>query len=326
MKQESSPTNKDITFLIPAHNEEKTVCFALDNLMKIDYPQAEIIVCLDGCTDRTKEIVQQYENVKIVENERKLGKIATIQKAFSLCTGNIIVVHDSDWILHFEKGGIKKLVNCFDDPQIGGLHFPNHFPFLDSAEGVKKIRDFAFLGRVWWAKFMHDYQIKHQTKRIGDILYVDEEKMNFPFLINIFRKDLIGELKTTHDDAEFALHILQQDYRIRIIDRTFPYFVNRDNAGKTKDIFKKKTKGRIGWRQIKKTYNHSFSTLYPKIFFYGVINSFRTKTIKSFFAVYYYIILTAVHVLFFNLKYLFRKEPSVEEAWGFLTERYMQDS
>ncbi len=317
---------KNISIVIPAYNEEKTISYVLDNLRNIDYPNVEIIVCLDGCTDGTKDIVNRYKSVKIIENNKKLGKIATLEKAFRLCEGNIVIVHDSDWILHYEKGGIEKLVDCFDDPQVGGLHFPNHFPFLESKEGIKTINDFAFLGRVWWAKFIHDYQIKYQTMTIKDKKYIDKDKMSFPFLINIFRKDLIGPLKTTHDDAELTLQILQKGYLIRIIDRTFPYFVNRDNAAKVKDIFKKKTKGRIGWSQIRKTYKHGFFTMYPKILCYGLVNSFKTKTFKSFFAVYYYIILTIIHLLLYKIKYLFKPEPTVEEAWGFLTRRYMENN
>ena len=66
--------------------------------------------------------------------------------------------------------------------------------------------------------------------------------------------------------------------------------------------------------------------MYPKILCYGIINSFRTKTIKSFLAVYYYIILTAIHLLFYKMKYLFKPEPNVEEAWGYLTKRYMNNT
>jgi cellulose synthase/poly-beta-1,6-N-acetylglucosamine synthase-like glycosyltransferase len=48
-----------ITILVPAHNEEKSICVALRNLLDLDYPELEVIAINDGSTDRTLEVVQQ---------------------------------------------------------------------------------------------------------------------------------------------------------------------------------------------------------------------------------------------------------------------------
>jgi cellulose synthase/poly-beta-1,6-N-acetylglucosamine synthase-like glycosyltransferase len=58
-----------ITMLMPARNEEKSVCVAVRNLLDLDYPALEMIVINDGSTDSTLECLQkefQLRSVKAV--------------------------------------------------------------------------------------------------------------------------------------------------------------------------------------------------------------------------------------------------------------------
>jgi cellulose synthase/poly-beta-1,6-N-acetylglucosamine synthase-like glycosyltransferase len=58
-----------ITMLMPARNEEKSVCVAVRNLLDLDYPALEMIVINDGSTDKTLECLQkefQLRSVKAV--------------------------------------------------------------------------------------------------------------------------------------------------------------------------------------------------------------------------------------------------------------------
>jgi cellulose synthase/poly-beta-1,6-N-acetylglucosamine synthase-like glycosyltransferase len=48
-----NPLAPPITILTPAHDEEKSICEAVKNLLDLDYPELEIIVINDGSTDRT---------------------------------------------------------------------------------------------------------------------------------------------------------------------------------------------------------------------------------------------------------------------------------
>src|SRR5207245_11744322 len=54
-----SPLAPPVTILAPAHNEEKSICMAVRNLLDLDYPELEVIVINDGSTDRTLEVVQR---------------------------------------------------------------------------------------------------------------------------------------------------------------------------------------------------------------------------------------------------------------------------
>ena len=67
-----------LSFLISAHNEEKLISHALERLVKVqqDYPNMEVLIGMDGCTDNTPKIVakfaKEHKFFKVFElNERK---------------------------------------------------------------------------------------------------------------------------------------------------------------------------------------------------------------------------------------------------------------
>jgi cellulose synthase/poly-beta-1,6-N-acetylglucosamine synthase-like glycosyltransferase len=49
----ASPLAPPITMIVPAHNEERSIRVAVQNLLKLDYPELEVIIVNDGSEDRT---------------------------------------------------------------------------------------------------------------------------------------------------------------------------------------------------------------------------------------------------------------------------------
>lgn len=54
-----SPLVPPITILVPARNEETSICIAVRNLLDLDYPDLELIVINDGSEDHTLHRIQQ---------------------------------------------------------------------------------------------------------------------------------------------------------------------------------------------------------------------------------------------------------------------------
>jgi cellulose synthase/poly-beta-1,6-N-acetylglucosamine synthase-like glycosyltransferase len=54
-----SPLAPPITIIAPAHNEEKSIRVAVQNLLDLDYPQLEVIIVNDGSEDRTLDEMQE---------------------------------------------------------------------------------------------------------------------------------------------------------------------------------------------------------------------------------------------------------------------------
>src|SRR5258708_28735456 len=63
-----SPMVPPITLLVPAHNEEKSICTALRNLLDLEYPELEVIVINDGSVDKTLQRMQVEFRLRLVRS------------------------------------------------------------------------------------------------------------------------------------------------------------------------------------------------------------------------------------------------------------------
>ena len=87
-----------ISFLTPAYNSEEWIKTMLDSIPK-DYAY-EIIVCDDGSTDKTVEILKEYKKtcpqLKIIMNEINRGASDSYNRCIAEATGDYVAIIDSD--------------------------------------------------------------------------------------------------------------------------------------------------------------------------------------------------------------------------------------
>ena len=101
-------------------NGSKYLTQQLESLKNQTLKADEIIVCDDGSTDNTIEILNRYKdilNIKIFVNKITLGVTKNFEKAISLCSGDIVFLCDQDDI--WENKKIEKMSKIFDDKNIG---------------------------------------------------------------------------------------------------------------------------------------------------------------------------------------------------------------
>jgi cellulose synthase/poly-beta-1,6-N-acetylglucosamine synthase-like glycosyltransferase len=104
-----------ISIVIPTYNAEMTIGPLLDSLLKLDYPDYEIIVVNDGSEDGTKAIVGQYQ-VKLL-NQANRGASAARDVGLRAATGEIVAYVDSD--VAVTQDWLRRLVEPFQDSHIG---------------------------------------------------------------------------------------------------------------------------------------------------------------------------------------------------------------
>ena len=120
-KSEEPLKNKNplVSIIIPAYNEEEVIENCIKTLKNQTYKKIEIIFVDDGSTDRTLEIVNRFEEVKILKqnhqgpgNARNLGA--------KNAKGEILSFVDAD--MTFDKNFIQNLIKpIIEENEIGTI-------------------------------------------------------------------------------------------------------------------------------------------------------------------------------------------------------------
>ena len=129
--------------IVPAHNEEAFIAAKIENLAALDYPRdrLEIIVALDGCTDRTEEIARaklaelgQPEWLRLVINPRNIGKLATLNEQIEACDAVFVALSDTSAIVG--PDALRKAAAHFAQENVGVVCGSYRLQEAGAAEGV----------------------------------------------------------------------------------------------------------------------------------------------------------------------------------------------
>ncbi len=114
-----------LSFVIPAHNEEKNIGNCLKSILQETpgkFFAVEIIVVNNASADKTKEIALSFPNVRVVDEERK-GITYARQAGYLAATGDLIANVDADNIL--SPGWLEKVFSEFlKNDKLVGLSGP----------------------------------------------------------------------------------------------------------------------------------------------------------------------------------------------------------
>lgn len=93
----------ELSVVIPAFNEEKRIkntLIAVRDFIEREKIRAEIIVVNDGSSDKTKEIVKEFErkipNLELVDLHKNHGKGFAVKKGVEASNGKFILFTDAD--------------------------------------------------------------------------------------------------------------------------------------------------------------------------------------------------------------------------------------
>lgn len=97
-------------------NGEKHIAEQLESILCQQFPVDEIIICDDGSTDKTLEIIEEFLKtnpfIKLYRNPVNLGIIKNFEKAINLCQDGIILLCDQDDI--WFKNKTENIKNYFE--------------------------------------------------------------------------------------------------------------------------------------------------------------------------------------------------------------------
>ncbi len=104
-----------VSVVVPTYNAESTIEPLIQSLLRLDYPDYEVIVVNDGSKDATKAIVEKSA-VKRIDHPKR-GASAARDAGLRAATGDIVAYVDSDVTVTPEW--LRLLVVPFQDPSIG---------------------------------------------------------------------------------------------------------------------------------------------------------------------------------------------------------------
>jgi len=240
-----------VSFLIAAHNEEKIIRKTLENLLNLPYEDYEVIIGLDGCTDKTEDILKEYckksKRFRYFSLNLRQGKPAVVDFIIKKAIGDIIVINDADWIFDFRnKKSLTKYFSFFNNEKIGGITEP--LP-IEWSEKMQKA-NIGYRMVAFSAYFWMDFQKNKYSVKKNNIRYLKEPAL---FMTNVFRKNLYKRNKLLGDDFERTAHIMKSGFEVVLIeDPKMPRMNASYDKIRIRDLFKQKIRTAKARAQLKK--------------------------------------------------------------------------
>lgn len=112
-----------VSFIVPVYNEEAVLAAKIENCLALDYPadRIEFIFALDGCTDRSFEIVTAARDprIRVLSFPVNRGKAALLNDVIAGARGEIVVLSDAS--ARVNPPALRELVAPFADPEVAAV-------------------------------------------------------------------------------------------------------------------------------------------------------------------------------------------------------------
>ncbi len=219
-----------LSIVIPVYNEKDYIEKVIEMVenVKLNYPvEKEIVIVDDGSNDGTREILNRLKEekkyLKIVFQEKNMGKGAALRKGFETCSGDIIVIQDAD--LEYDPNDWNEMLRLILE---------------DKADIVYGSRFYGKPHRcLYFHHFLGNKLISFLINFLCDITLSDIE-----VCYKMFKREVLNSINLKQNDfgfeVEFTVKVAKQK-RWRIYETAINYYGRTYKEGKKikwKDGFK----------------------------------------------------------------------------------------
>ena len=213
-REEPDEFQPPISILVPAYNEGLMIEPAVRALLRMEYPNYEIIVLDDGSTDDTYERAATYEGhwgnatVRVIRKSNS-GKAATLNYGVQVARFPYVLCMDGDSKLTDDT--LRNAVRHFKDPEVAAV-----------AGNVKVINRKSFWARIQALEYIEGLNMARRAQGFMRAVNI------IPGPLGMFRRDVLIRLggydtDTYAEDADLTLKILAAGHRIVYEDRAIAY-------------------------------------------------------------------------------------------------------
>jgi cellulose synthase/poly-beta-1,6-N-acetylglucosamine synthase-like glycosyltransferase len=151
------PLAERFAICMSAYNEERVIRAKIENLLAIrrHLGGLEILVYVDGASDRTAEILRDYgDQIHLIVGVERRGKTHGMNRLVSAAAAPVIVFTDAN--VEIEIDALEKLARYFDDPDVGCVC--GHLRYINGEESAT-----AATGSLYWRLEEHIKQLESDT-------------------------------------------------------------------------------------------------------------------------------------------------------------------
>src|SRR5688572_7545468 len=114
-----------VSAIITTRNRRDELQRTLEKLHALEPPPDEILVCADGCTDGTVEMLhEQFPDCILLEHERSRGSVFSRDRLVRAATSEIVASFDDD-SYPLDKNFVRQVETAFrENPTVAVLSFP----------------------------------------------------------------------------------------------------------------------------------------------------------------------------------------------------------
>jgi cellulose synthase/poly-beta-1,6-N-acetylglucosamine synthase-like glycosyltransferase len=240
----------EVTLFIAAYNEKDFVETKLENSFNLDYPKdkLKIMWVTDGSNDGTPDLLRKYDNIIVLHETARNGKISAMNRGFQYVTSPIVVFSDANTMLG--KQSILEIVRLFNNPKVGCVSGEKRI--------FKKEKD-AAAGAGEGIYWKYESKLKQWDAELYSVVGAAGE-------LFAVRRELFQPIETDTilDDFIISLHIAMKGYTIQYNPEAYAMETSSANV---KEEMKRKVRIAAGGIQ-------SVIRLYPllNIFKYGILS------------------------------------------------------
>jgi len=109
------------TLVVAAYNEEFYIEEKINNSLQLNYPaeKFKLIFITDGSTDQTPDIISQYNQIQLLHQPERAGKIAAVHRAMKFVDTEIVVFTDANTFLN--KDALINICRHYFDNTVGAV-------------------------------------------------------------------------------------------------------------------------------------------------------------------------------------------------------------